>query len=370
MESSSHPLSSRTSTGSTSIPKSNKSIKTGFRTGNSPGFKSKKEVSSPAVAVAYQKASIKKASDAAKNSAKIVKLAAKSVQNSAKKAAEAATKRAALTAAQNKKEIHSGELHTQSMQYANSSRTRPAQPHNPQNAGSKSQFEEVTPKKYKKAPNLKDKQIMGMNATFGNTKGSGAGDTTQVTSNPYESTQYNIPFDRKDSEGKPIGYDKTVDSKDTKKQLNRRKAMKIVKAYVNEEGIGGEGTSGGWGGADLVDGGRQDGGKNYTLAKNPESKNYKLKKKFKQVRESGFTEPTGAGDTGGGAGDGFPVDDKMDNLITVPEKLKKKKKIEEFSVPEGTTGKRKKVFSAMIPIRMADGTIKKLPPGKSGSSGH
>lgn len=43
--------------------------------------------------------------------------------------------------------------------------------------------------------------------------------------------------------------------------------------------------------------------------------------------------------------------------------------ISERSVPQGTTGKRKNTFTPLVPIRMADGTIKRLPPGKSGSSG-
>ena len=41
----------------------------------------------------------------------------------------------------------------------------------------------------------------------------------------------------------------------------------------------------------------------------------------------------------------------------------------ELSVPQGTTGKRKTVSTPLVAIRMADGTIKRLPPGKSGSSG-
>lgn len=40
-----------------------------------------------------------------------------------------------------------------------------------------------------------------------------------------------------------------------------------------------------------------------------------------------------------------------------------------FTVPQGTTGKRKKWTPKLQGIRMADGTIKRLPPGKSGSSG-
>jgi hypothetical protein len=43
--------------------------------------------------------------------------------------------------------------------------------------------------------------------------------------------------------------------------------------------------------------------------------------------------------------------------------------VKELSVPAGTTGKRKEWHPPMVGIRMADGTIKKLPPGKSGSSG-
>jgi len=42
---------------------------------------------------------------------------------------------------------------------------------------------------------------------------------------------------------------------------------------------------------------------------------------------------------------------------------------EEFTTPAGTTGKRKPWHTKTVDIRMADGTIKKLPPGKSGSSG-
>ena len=41
----------------------------------------------------------------------------------------------------------------------------------------------------------------------------------------------------------------------------------------------------------------------------------------------------------------------------------------ELTTPEGTTGKRSKWNAPRVPIRMADGSIKKLPPGKSGSSG-
>lgn len=42
---------------------------------------------------------------------------------------------------------------------------------------------------------------------------------------------------------------------------------------------------------------------------------------------------------------------------------------EEMSVPAGTTGKRREWHPKMVGIRMADGSIRKRPPGKSGSSG-
>jgi len=46
-----------------------------------------------------------------------------------------------------------------------------------------------------------------------------------------------------------------------------------------------------------------------------------------------------------------------------------KQYVSELSVPAGTTGQRKDWNPPMVGIRMADGKIKKLPPGKSGSSG-
>ena len=43
--------------------------------------------------------------------------------------------------------------------------------------------------------------------------------------------------------------------------------------------------------------------------------------------------------------------------------------ITELSVPQGTTGKRTTWKPPLVGVRMASGKIKKLPPGKSGSSG-
>ena len=43
--------------------------------------------------------------------------------------------------------------------------------------------------------------------------------------------------------------------------------------------------------------------------------------------------------------------------------------VNELNVPLGTTGNRAEVKTPLVAIRMADGKIKRLPPGKSGSSG-
>jgi len=43
--------------------------------------------------------------------------------------------------------------------------------------------------------------------------------------------------------------------------------------------------------------------------------------------------------------------------------------VNELNIPLGTTGKRGNTPTPLVAIRMADGKIKKLPPGKSGSSG-
>jgi hypothetical protein len=43
---------------------------------------------------------------------------------------------------------------------------------------------------------------------------------------------------------------------------------------------------------------------------------------------------------------------------------------EGLSVPLGSTGKRTTVPVDMVAIRMADGSVKIKPSGKSGSSGH
>lgn len=64
--------------------------------------------------------------------------------------------------------------------------------------------------------------------------------------------------------------------------------------------------------------------------------------------------------------------EKMNSLNNKNAPTKKEIKLasESFlSVPLGTTGKRIKWKPVLQGIRMADGTIKKLPPGKSGSSG-
>lgn len=277
-----------------------------------------------------------------------------------------------------------------SHKYASQYKTNPAKPQNPQNAGSKSQFEEVKPKKYKKTPDLKDKQIMGLNATFGKNTTPGT-DTQAVTTNPYESVRYNIPSERSDSADKPIGYDKELEPLDTKAQLRRRKAMKLVKAVVDE-------TFGGTGGAGLGMGEKSVG----DLTSAEPEKNYVLKKKKPPIKLSAFKEKLReSGFVGVPGNDASPAQDDVSigsvgQMITVDGPAKKKpinKKtsrqytethnkcgtpeccgqcdtaISELSVPQGTTGKRKNTFTPLVGIRMADGTIKRLPPGKSGSSG-
>ena len=256
---------------------------------------------------------------------------------------------------------------TFSHKYANQYKTNPAKPQNPQNAGSKNQFEEVKPKKYKKA-DLKDKQIMGLNATFDKNKTPGT-DTQTMTNNPYESVRYNIPSERGDSADKPIGHDKELEAADTKKQLNRRKAMKLVKAVVDE-------TYGGTGGPGLGMGEKSVG----DLTSAEPTKNYVIKKKKPAIKLSAFKEKLReSGFVGAGGNDASPTQDDpsvgtVSQMITVdsPSDKKKTKKnvaVHELSVPQGTTGKRKNTFTPMVPIRMANGEIKRLPPGKSGSSG-
>ena len=43
--------------------------------------------------------------------------------------------------------------------------------------------------------------------------------------------------------------------------------------------------------------------------------------------------------------------------------------VAELSVPKGTTGKRMEVHTPLVAVRNSSGQIKRLPPGKSGSSG-
>jgi hypothetical protein len=364
-------------------------LKTGA-VGNNPGFQSKPAVSSLSTAVTYQKQSIKKVQTGTKDRAKVVKLGAQAAINNIKRAAAAATKRAKIETLNKKQQIHAGQVHQRSVSYANASRTNPTPPANPQNAGSKSQFEEVKPKKYKKTPDLKDKQIMGLNATFGKNTTPGT-DTQAVTTNPYESVRYNIPSERSDSADKPIGYDKELEPLDTKAQLRRRKAMKLVKAVVDE-------TFGGTGGAGLGMGEKSVG----DLTSAEPEKNYVLKKKKPPIKLSAFKEKLReSGFVGVPGNDASPAQDDVSigsvgQMITVDGPAKKKpinKKtsrqytethnkcgtpeccgqcdtaISELSVPQGTTGKRKNTFTPLVGIRMADGTIKRLPPGKSGSSG-
>jgi hypothetical protein len=130
----------------------------------------------------------------------------------------------------------------------------------------KYQHEEATPKR-KYIP-LKDKP-MGFNAYFGKKKKSDDCGPADMAQNAYES-RFVIPFERQAADKVEIGFDKDVEPSDVKKQLKRRKAMKLVKAF--QEGVWGNGGGGyGVGGAadkDLPD-----------LSSKETSKNYKLQKK-------------------------------------------------------------------------------------------
>ena len=63
--------------------------------------------------------------------------------------------------------------------------------------------------------------------------------------------------------------------------------------------------------------------------------------------------------------------EKMNKMGSKDAPTKKEVELasESITVAQGTTGKRVKWNPSLQGIRMADGTIRKLPPGKSGSSG-
>jgi len=173
-------------------------------------------------------------------------------------------------------------------------------PYNSSSINNESTQLDKAKKKFKK-PNLADKQIMGMNATFGSKSADDDSKDAGMAQNPYES-RYVIPAEREPMErpdGVEVGYDKTVEPQDRMKQLKRRKALKLVTAFV-EDGVwgGGGGAPGGW--AALPPAGTtntsQAGGTNYTLLKgSPEdTKNYKLKgKNMKSLRDFKNEMPVG-----------------------------------------------------------------------------
>jgi hypothetical protein len=130
--------------------------------------------------------------------------------------------------------------------------------------------EESAPKK-----KFGKKQIMGLNAEFGKKKANDTSGNAGMAQNAYEA-RYVIPFERQPAKQVEVGYDKNLEPQDAKKQLKRRKALKVVAAYVSEAGVWGSG-SGGFAGelAPEVHG-------NATGPISPENpKNYKLKKKTK-----------------------------------------------------------------------------------------
>lgn len=87
-------------------------------------------------------------------------------------------------------------------------------------------------------------QLMGFNAGFGQKSSSDTSGDAALAANAYESTRFNIPFERDDSAEMPIGFDAEVKDQDRMNQLRRRKAMKIARAVIDEEGVWGSGTGG------------------------------------------------------------------------------------------------------------------------------
>jgi len=286
------------------------------RVGNHPGLQSHGAVGSQTQAIAQQKHSINTGSQAAKLAAK------------------AAVKRARTSTQHDAEQKHALTQRAESQRYANEYRTSPATPHN----------EAVDPKrKYKKTTAV---------AVF-----TDKGSEEKFPDNTYEAARYNIPFERAPAQNVDLGYDKTVADADAKRQLRRRQAMKLFRYRIDEEP-----GEGGFGGAGLGMGEKSVGDLT------PDAPKAKMKKK---IRESGFSDPAGANQemAGNMHSDGLPQGEAPQTLIPIPERQKKKKTVTELSVPLGDTGKRAKVFTSLVPIRMADGTIKRLPPGKSGSSG-
>ena len=253
--------------------------------------------------------------------------------------------------------------------------------------------EETKPKKKFKKPNYANKQIMGLNATFDkNTQTPG----TQFPSNPYESVAGSDSMMGGFGGGIPGGSIVAPNEKE-KNYVTKKTFSKFKKELVKE---GGFVDAPGYDGSPTQDGPSMGTVSSMVTIDSPK------KKKMKKVVEARMTgrdklaklmQPhlNAMGDTAAklkkNADDYAAVvakhpakPKKVEGSPTLPTSTpysehvncgtpdccnKCDTAISELSVPAGTTGKRKKVYTSLVDIRMANGKIKKLPPGKSGSSG-
>ena len=238
---------------------------------NNPGFRSMPATRTPSDAINKQNKQIEAgAKRRQKSISTVIKLGAEKTKENATRAVHAAVERVKKLNIIKKQKEKANKEHNASASYARASSTIPTPPHTP-TAGSLG--ESVIKKYVKPKPKQQIRNISGMNATFGSSGSSGT-DSQATTDHPYEATRYNIPFERGDSLKTPIGYDATMDAEDKKKQLGRRKAMKLVKV---SETFGGEGIPSG------AMTSRLDASETPTNSEE-KPKNYVIKKTFKVKR--------------------------------------------------------------------------------------
>jgi len=150
-----------------------------------------------------------------------------------------------------------------SRNYAQQYKSKPIHQQPPLYSKDYMRTEETSPKKkYSK------KQIMGLNAEFARKRKDDEDNPAAMATNPYEE----------------VGYDTNLEPQDIKKQLKRRKALKVVRAYVKEAGVWGSG-SGGFAGlpAAGTQNTSQAGGIGNKLGPDSPDKNYILKKKKSRI---------------------------------------------------------------------------------------
>jgi len=90
--------------------------------------------------------------------------------------------------------------------------------------------EEAKPKRFKSFPGGKP---MGFNAFMAKKRSDDTSKDAQMAGNAYEERDV-IPFQREPSTSVDVGLDKNLLPSDRQKQLNRRKAMKLIKICVDE----------------------------------------------------------------------------------------------------------------------------------------